>query len=205
MAGLNRKAVAEREKIAIAIGIASAELVVEIKLVVVDVVLLTEAGVSELVTGEVEAGSAVAKVVGVAAGERIVVVGRMACSADRDSGIVAVVRLPAFAVLAVIAAELMRTDYILVGSDTLVVDAGVVGATVADIAAAGKDIAVDVAAVVVVAAAADAVADSGNLGIAARTASGMACSAAAAVRMVALAAVLLCWSSFAPEDIWMLE
>jgi len=205
MAGLNRKAVAELEKIAIAIGIASAELVVEIKLVVVDVVLLTEAGVSELVTGEVEAGSAVAKVVGVAAGERIVVVGRMACSADRDSGIVAVVRLPASVVLAVIAAELMRTDYILVGSDTLVVDAGVVGATVADIAAAGKDIAVDVAAVVVVAAAADAVADSGNLGIAARTASGMACSAAAAVRMVALAAVLLCWSSFAPEDIWMLE
>jgi len=160
MAGLNTRAGAGLEKLAVAIGVESAEPVVEIKLVVVGIVLLTEAVVSGPGTGEVAAGIAVAEVVEVVAAG-LIVVDRTACSVERDFGIVAVVLLLAFAELAVTAAELTRTDYILVGFDTVVVDAGVVGATVADTVAAGKDIAVDVAAVVV-AAVADAVADSGS-------------------------------------------
>jgi hypothetical protein len=196
----------------IAVVAALAELVVGIELVEVGVVMVAEVVVSGLETGEVGAGIAVAKAVGVAAGERIVV-GRTACCVDPGFGSVAVVFLPlAFAVPAVTAAGLTRTGCIPAGFDTVVADADsdsdAVDAIVADIAAAaaGKDIVVDVAAVVVVA---DALVDFGLPGssdIAARIVSDTKQPAAAAVQMVALAAaVLLRSNSFAREDIWMLE
>lgn len=158
-------------------------------------------------TGAVEAGIAVAEVAGATAGAQVVV-DRRACCVGRGSDIVAVVLPLAFAVFAAIAAELTRTDCILVGSGTVVVDAGAGAAIVADIAAvaAGKDIAGYVAVDVVVAA--DASVDfglPGNSDIAAQTASDTAYSAAAAVGMAALAAALLRLGSFARVDIWMLE
>jgi len=204
MVGLSRKTVGELGKTGVAV--ASAELVVVVKLVEVGVVMMAGAVVSELGRHGVEHGAAVAEVVGVAVGGQIVV-GKMVCCVGRDSDIVAAVFLPlAFAVsAAIVAAGLTRMDCNFAGSDMTVVDAGsdAVDAIVADIAAVGKDIAADVAVVAVDATVYFAL--SGSWDIAARTASGMALTVAEAVGMVALAAVFLYSDSSARVDRWMLE
>jgi len=196
--------VEEPGKTATAAG--SAELVVARELVEVGVVMMAGAVVSELERRGVEAGTAVARVVGLAAAERIVT-DRWVCCVGRGSDIVAVVSLPrAFAVSAVtVAAGPTCMDYNFADSGMTVVDADsdAVDVIVADTAAAGKDIAADVA--VVAADAPVCVALSGDLDIAAQIASDMALTVAEAVGMVVLAAVFLYLDSSARVDRWLSE